>query len=423
MAQRRSDIVDDASPGVYHCISRCVRREPLLDDPSRREWLVERLRLLTHWLAVDVVSFAIMRNHIHLLLAIRPEIVAGWSDHEVASRRVAALPNRRWRSRHGVAANAPPTAREIEAIVRSPRALAQARTDLSSLGFFHRLLKEPCARLWNKADGVTGHFWEGRFKSPRVLDLEALVHVARYIELNEVHAGTAATIPRSLWTSASLQWRRMASHVARGQEALKNDPALAAQRIAKELLRCDWAPVFACRTEDLIRAPDAASTVEAKPRAHRGRNWAGSALGIARCVIPLAEHLEDLHAAGQVPHPRKASRIPFGTPSPLVSAVQSSVHRRRSAGTRHSDIDWRSAQPTPLPGAAAVLRLAVSIVRSRLRGLWGGERPRVPYLDIGFLAASQRTCYGTRESTMHEAFRRGRRRVRSAFDRAGIGAA
>ena len=41
---------------------------------------------------------------------------------------------------------------------------------LCSLGFFHRLLKEPCARMWNREDRVSGHFWEGRYQSLPVLD-------------------------------------------------------------------------------------------------------------------------------------------------------------------------------------------------------------------------------------------------------------
>ena len=92
---RRCDIVDADSPGTYHCISRCVRRTSLLDDPKRRAWIVSRLAFLSEFMAIDVVSFAIMRNHIHLLLTTRPEIVARWTDREVAMRRTALLPNQR----------------------------------------------------------------------------------------------------------------------------------------------------------------------------------------------------------------------------------------------------------------------------------------------------------------------------------------
>ena len=201
MTTRRSDIVDASNPGVYHCVSRCVRRESLIDDPERREWIVARLDFLTRFMAIDVISFAVMRNHIHLLLAIRPEIVGCWSDREVAERRMAVLPRKRKRGRNSVTPAGDQYAIELAAVLASPKCLANARRDLSNLGFFHRLLKEPCARTWNKADGVTGHFWEGRFKAQPLLDQTAIAACMVYVDLNPIRAGIAKTPETSDFTS------------------------------------------------------------------------------------------------------------------------------------------------------------------------------------------------------------------------------
>ena len=249
MTRRRCDIVDAENCGVYHCISRCVRRQSLIACIERREWVVSRLEFLAQSAAIDVISFAVMENHLHLLLRTRPEVVRGWTDREVALRRARMLPNRRLRRSVGTPLDGEPTDEEIAAIMSSPRRLEKARADLSSLGFFHRLLKEPCARLWNREDEVTGHFWEGRYKSPRVLDEPAVRRVARYIELNEIRAGSAKSIQTSVWSSAWRQWSRMCE-VLRNACDVKGGGEEAELKLAIEAVR--WEPAFGCETSGAI---------------------------------------------------------------------------------------------------------------------------------------------------------------------------
>ncbi len=62
-------------------------------------------------------------------------------------------------------------------------------------------LAEVIARRANAEDKCTGCFWEGRFKSKRLLDEESLLACAMYIDLNLLRAGLAETIELSMHTS------------------------------------------------------------------------------------------------------------------------------------------------------------------------------------------------------------------------------
>lgn len=64
-----------------------------------------------------------------------------------------------------------------------------------------RLLNEYIARLANKEDDCTGHFWEGRFKSQALLDETALAACMAYVDLNPVRAHLSDTLANSSHTS------------------------------------------------------------------------------------------------------------------------------------------------------------------------------------------------------------------------------
>ncbi len=62
--------------------------------------------------------------------------------------------------------------------------MATARERLQSLSWFMKCLKEPLSRLANRQDKTKGAFFEARFKSVAILDDEALLAIAAYIDLN-----------------------------------------------------------------------------------------------------------------------------------------------------------------------------------------------------------------------------------------------
>jgi hypothetical protein len=98
----RREIVDPYQVGIYHCVARCVRRAFLcgwdaLSGKSfdhRKQWVQQRLEELAALFAVDICGFAVLSNHLHLVLRTRPDVAQDWSDEEVACRWSRLFPRR-----------------------------------------------------------------------------------------------------------------------------------------------------------------------------------------------------------------------------------------------------------------------------------------------------------------------------------------
>ncbi|QEH35209.1 hypothetical protein OJF2_37560 [Aquisphaera giovannonii] len=212
--------------GAYHCVQRVVRRAALCgadratgqDFGHRRDWIRGRLEQLAGAFAIEVAGFAVMDNHLHLVLRIRPDLAAAWDDAEVAGRWAAIFPGPP-PARPGVggtaSAAAPASASAAEghgpadppaparAMTPADAArLAELRRRLADLSWFMRALAEPIARRANREDGCTGRFWQGRFRCTRLLDEAALLACMAYVELNPVRAGIAEAPDRDGRTSA-----------------------------------------------------------------------------------------------------------------------------------------------------------------------------------------------------------------------------
>ena len=205
MALPRSHYVQDGQEGVYHCFSRCVRRaflygfDPVTqrDFSHRKVWLVDRLRHLAAIFAIEVCAYAVMETHYHTTLRTRPDILALWSDRDVATRWLTLFP--RHRNRNGIPI--PPAEKDIRALVDCPERITKLRHRLSSLSWFMGRLNEFIARAANKEDDVKGRFWESRFKCQALLDEAAIAAAMVYVDLNPIRAGRAATPEESDFTS------------------------------------------------------------------------------------------------------------------------------------------------------------------------------------------------------------------------------
>ncbi len=188
----------------YHCISRCVRRAFLcgkdpfsgFDFEHRRQWIVDRIKLLCTVFAVDLCAYAIMSNHYHIVVRIDVEQVNGWSDEEVASRWMQVFSGPLLV--HQYLGNANLTATELGQVTEL---FTTWRNRLCDLSWFMRCINEPIARLANREDHCTGRFWEGRFKSQALLDARAVLACMAYVDLNPIRATMARTPERSDFTS------------------------------------------------------------------------------------------------------------------------------------------------------------------------------------------------------------------------------
>jgi REP element-mobilizing transposase RayT len=214
-AYARSQIVPPDEVGVYHCVARCVRRaflcgvDPLTnhDYDYRKEWIRERLELLASVFAIDICGYAVMSNHLHVVLRARPDLVRNWSDKEVALRWTRLCPPRD----PATGEKTEPSACDLNMIVPDPARLAVLRQRLSSLSWFMGRLSEPIARRANREDECKGRFWEGRFKSLALLDEAAILACSIYVDLNPIRAGVTTTPEQSKYTSAYDRIRSMAS--------------------------------------------------------------------------------------------------------------------------------------------------------------------------------------------------------------------
>ncbi|MGB7328327.1 MAG: hypothetical protein WBD31_25850 [Rubripirellula sp.] len=202
----RGEVLDPAEIQIVHCVQRCVRRAFLCgNDPvsgqsfeHRRQWIRQRLEFLASVFAVDCLTYTVMHNHIHLVLRSRPDVLATWSDEDVARRWLRLFPHRR--NKDGSPAE--PTAPEVNMIVKDPDRLAERRARLSDLSWWMRCTAENIARRSNAEDRVTGHFWEGRYKAVVLLDEASLLACSAYVDLNPIRAAIAETPEASSYTGA-----------------------------------------------------------------------------------------------------------------------------------------------------------------------------------------------------------------------------
>jgi hypothetical protein len=203
MTYARKSLVslDDAT--CYHVVARCVRRAWLWgfdkyagrDFSHRKQWVLERLQLLTAMFAIDVCAYAIMSNHYHLVLHVDRTRAQAWSLQQVVAQWqklfVAPPLVERWLTGQ---------CSEVERLA-AEAIIERWRARLFDISWFMRCLNEHIARLANLEDGCKGRFWEGRFRSQALLDDAALLTAMAYVDLNPIRAGIAATPEESDFTS------------------------------------------------------------------------------------------------------------------------------------------------------------------------------------------------------------------------------
>jgi hypothetical protein len=202
----RAEVFSPDEVAIVHVMNRVVRRCFLLGDDSitgknydhRKVWIEDLFEHFAACFGIDLLCFAILSNHFHLVLRSRPDVVESWDDEQVARRWMLLCPTRK--RKDGTPEE--PSRLEIKAIMHDAARVAEIRRRLSDISWWMRLLCQRIGTRANREDGESGKFWQSRFQAVRILDDEALLACAAYVDLNPIRAAMSETLEASDFTSA-----------------------------------------------------------------------------------------------------------------------------------------------------------------------------------------------------------------------------
>jgi REP-associated tyrosine transposase len=172
----------------YHCVSRVVEGGFLFQTQGsgsvEAEHFVSLMRRLEKSCCVQILTYALMANHFHILCKVpeRREL----SDEELLDC-IGLLygPERRTRVAEQLGSYA-----KDENLTDAARQLRQAYLNrLFDVSIFMKELKGRFAQWYNRRHERYGVLWAERFKSVLIEDGRALSAVAAYIDLNPLRAG------------------------------------------------------------------------------------------------------------------------------------------------------------------------------------------------------------------------------------------
>ena len=173
MPKPRSQQISLSDTPYYHILSRTVRKAFLcgVDEATgvnyehRRDWIEARIFELSQVFSIDICAYAVMHNHLHLVLHVDTAQVDNWSTIELLSRWHQLYKGTHLTRKYQQQQTLNEYEREI---VEDTSNIYKQR--LMDISWFMRSLNEPIARQANKEDECRGHFWEGRFQSQALLD-------------------------------------------------------------------------------------------------------------------------------------------------------------------------------------------------------------------------------------------------------------
>lgn len=215
--RNRSSLINPDEITIVHAVAKTARNLFLIgqdnlletDNSHRKDWVFSIMEFQSTLMAVDVLDFAVMSNHIHFVLRSRPDVVKAWDDQEVARRWLTLCPRSKTRTLVDgkvVYLPRPPKPSEIAAAVADEQRIKKLRQQLCSISWWMRLLCQKVAQRANFEDGLSlGHFFKGRFHSVVINDEVHLLACSVYVDLNAVKAAMAETLDGYKYTSASVR--------------------------------------------------------------------------------------------------------------------------------------------------------------------------------------------------------------------------
>ena len=180
---RSSRVKLEEETAVYHCISRVVWGTKVLHN-QEMETLRKILKRTATFCGVEILTYCIMKNHLHLLVKVPYLSQEEISDEELVRRYQALSPI--WKPKAGA---------HLKDILEKKDSYAEVIRQklvnrMGDVSIFHKELKHRFTLWFNQTHGKFGTMWSGRFKSILVESSErSLLTVAAYIDLNPVRAG------------------------------------------------------------------------------------------------------------------------------------------------------------------------------------------------------------------------------------------
>jgi REP element-mobilizing transposase RayT len=176
---------EGALEACYHCVTRVVERR-FAFGAREKEKFVEMLRAYEEFCGVQVLTFCVMSNHVHVLVHVPkpPERMPDDAELVRLVRRAelsypASELERQLAEMRGAGDDA-----------GAERLRARFLRRMWNLASFMQSLKQRFSQWFNGRNERVGTLWEGRFKSVLVEGTgQTLSTMSAYIDLNPVRAG------------------------------------------------------------------------------------------------------------------------------------------------------------------------------------------------------------------------------------------
>jgi putative transposase len=184
MRQARIKVDAEEGEAVYHCMTRTVNGERLLDDVAK-EVLRRQLWQIADYCGLEIITYAIMSNHFHVLVRVpQKQLVA---DCELVRRYRVLYPKpTKYQSARFEVIQSKLKSNDAEAQSWRDRQLAM----MGDLSPFMKLVKQRFSVWYNRSHQRYGTLWAERFKSVLVEAKSGVMRtMAAYIDLNPVRAG------------------------------------------------------------------------------------------------------------------------------------------------------------------------------------------------------------------------------------------
>lgn len=237
MAIPRSRQICLQSTRFYHCTTRIVRRSFLCgfdrktqtNYEHRRAWIEDLIHRVSEAFCIQILTYAVMSNHYHLVVYINPELAQSLTAAEVAERwgKIWSVSDvvKRFLDHEPLS----------DAEYRQAEAQIETwRSHLANLSKLMAYLNQKTSRRANKEDKVTGHFWEDRFASQALLGEEAVVQCMAYVDLNAVRAKMHDTPEASVHTGIHYRLNNPFHHL------MPFDNARTPNSEFEETIPCEW---------------------------------------------------------------------------------------------------------------------------------------------------------------------------------------